>query len=68
MSVTPYAVIAVGFALVFAAMLVVQLLGMAGRQPFRPLGDVVHGVLRDHVGRWVVLVLWLWVGFHFLAR
>jgi hypothetical protein len=66
--VTPYGVIATGFAVVLGATLAAQLLGMAGRRPFRPVGDVVHTVLRRRPGRWVVLVLWLWVGFHFLAR
>jgi hypothetical protein len=49
-------------------MLAAQLLGMAGQWHFRPLGDVVHTALRHRAGRWVVLMLWLWVGFHFLAR
>jgi hypothetical protein len=66
--VTPYGVIATGFTVVLSAMLATQLLGMADRRPFRPLGAVVHNVLRHRAGRWVVLVLWLWVGFHFLAR
>ena len=65
---TPYGVIATGFTVVLGAMLAAHLLGMAGRWSLRPLGDVVHTVLRHRVGRWVVLVLWLWVGFHFLAR
>jgi Family of unknown function (DUF6186) len=65
---TPYGVILTGFATVVGAMLVVQLFGMAGRRPFRPLGDVVHTMLGNRVGRWFVLVLWLWMGFHFLAR
>lgn len=65
---TPYGVIATGFAMVGGAMLAAQLLGMAGRWRFRLLGDVVHTALLHRAGRWVVLVLWLWVGFHFLAR
>lgn len=65
---TPYGVIAIGFAVVVGAMLATQLLGLAGRWSLRPLGDVVHTVLRHRAGRCVVLVLWLWVGFHFLAR
>ncbi|MGH3898744.1 MAG: DUF6186 family protein [Pseudonocardiaceae bacterium] len=65
---TPYCVIATGFAVVVGAMLAAQRLGVVGRWHFRPLGDAVHTVLRDRVGRWVVLVLWVWVGFHFLAR
>jgi hypothetical protein len=66
--VTPYGVIATGFTVVLGAMLAAQLLGVAGRWPLRPLGDVVHTALCHRAGRWVVLVLWLWVGFHFLAR
>lgn len=66
--VSAYAVIAIGFAVVLGAMLVVQLIGMAGRAPFRPLGDVLEPVLAHGFGGWVVLVAWLWVGFHFLAR
>lgn len=65
---TPYGVIATGFAVLGGAILVAQLLGMGGRWCLRPLGDVVHTVLRHRGGRWVVLVLWLWAGFHFLAR
>ncbi|MGH4001785.1 MAG: DUF6186 family protein [Pseudonocardiaceae bacterium] len=65
---TPYGVIATGYAVVVGAMLAVQLLGMTGRRPFRPLGEVVHTMLCNRVGRWFMLVLWLWVGFHFLAR
>ena len=63
-----YAVIAIGFAVVLAAMLAVQLLGMAGRAPFRPLGEVLDPLLGHRLGGWLVLVLWLWAGFHFLAR
>jgi hypothetical protein len=66
--VTPYGVIATGFTVVLGAMLAAQLFGVAGRWPLRPLGDVVHTALCHWAGRWVVLVLWLWVGFHFLAR
>lgn len=65
---SPYAVIVAGFALLFGAMLAVQLLAVTGREPFRPLGDALHLALANRFGRWVVLVLWLWTGFHFLAR
>lgn len=65
---TPYGVIATGFTVVLGAMLAAQMFGVAGRWPLRPLGDVVHTALRYRAGRWVVLVLWLWIGFHFLAR
>jgi hypothetical protein len=66
--VTPYAVLAAGFAALFAAALVVEMLGRARRGPFRPLGTLLHNVLADPVGRWVLLLAWFWTGFHFLAR
>lgn len=65
---TPYGVLATGFVLVVVAMLAVQLLAVAGREPFRPFGEAVHVTLLGSVGRWVVLLCWLWIGFHFLAR
>ncbi len=65
---TAYAVIAGGFTLVFAAMLAVQLLAVAGRGPFRPLGEAMQAALANPLGRWAVLILWLWTGYHFLAR
>lgn len=65
---TPYVVILVGFAVLFGAMLAVDLLGRAGREPFRPLARVLEGALASRVGRWMVWGVWLWSGFHFLAR
>lgn len=65
---SPCGVLATGFASVGAAMLAVELLGRAGLRPFRPLGAIVHAALANRTGRWVVMVVWLWVGFHFLAR
>lgn len=65
---TPYTVIATGFALVVALMLAVQLLAKTGRAPFRPLDEALHAALLSTPGRWVVLAAWVWIGFHFLAR
>lgn len=65
---SPYWVIATGFAVVFATTLVVELLGRAGIAPFRPLGDVLHAAMAGRSGRVLVLAVWLWLGFHFLAR
>lgn len=66
--VSAYGVIAAGFAAVFATMLAVELLGRAGRTPLRPAGDVVASALAGRVARWLVMGVWLWLGFHFLAR
>jgi hypothetical protein len=66
--VSPYAVIACGFAVLFAATVAVDLLGRARRGPLRPLGAVLQSALAHPVGRWVLLLVWFWTGFHFLAR
>jgi len=66
--VSPYAVIATGFGLVVVAMLGVQLAAAAGQRRFHRLGEASHAALTTRFGSWAVLLLWLWTGFHFLAR
>jgi hypothetical protein len=66
--VTAYLVILVGFAGLLGAMLVVELLGRAEWEPFRPVARVLDVALISRTGRWVVWGAWLWIGFHFLAR
>jgi len=66
--VTPYGVILTGFLVLLAAGLAVELLGGAPREPFRPLARVLEAAMTWPGGRWVVVVAWLWIGFHFLAR
>ncbi|MDQ3735592.1 MAG: DUF6186 family protein [Actinomycetota bacterium] len=65
---TPYLVILGGFAGLLVAMLAVDLLGRAGRGPFTPLSHVVQVAMVRRSGRLLVGAIWLWVGFHFLAR
>lgn len=65
---TAYLVILGGFAGLLGAMLVVELLGRAGREPFRPVARALDVALVSRIGRWVVCGIWLWIGFHFLAR
>jgi hypothetical protein len=65
---TPYLVILVGFVSLFAAMFAVERAARAGREPFRPAARVVEAALTSRIGRWLVWGIWLWVGFHFLAR
>ena len=65
---TPHAVVVAGFAALLVAGLLVEGLGRAGREPFRPLAPVVRAALGSVAGRWVVLLAWAWLGFHFLAR
>ncbi|MDQ4103382.1 MAG: DUF6186 family protein [Actinomycetota bacterium] len=65
---TAYFVILVGFAGLLGAMLTVEVLGRAGREPFQPVARVLGAALASRIGRWVVWGAWLWIGFHFLAR
>jgi hypothetical protein len=70
----PYLVLATGFALVGTAMVAVEAMARAGRGPFRTVGEAWHTALRVRVGRWgsagrwLTMLGWLWLGFHFLAR
>jgi hypothetical protein len=70
----PYLVLATGFALVGAAMFAVEALARAGRGPFRTVGEALHTALLVRLGqwgsagRWLTMLGWLWLGFHFLAR
>jgi hypothetical protein len=66
--VTARAVLAAGFAAIFAVMVLVDL---AGRRPGRaaaPLGTALTAAMRTGTGRLLVLGVWLWMGWHFLAR
>jgi hypothetical protein len=65
---TPYLVILGGFALLSGAMLVLELLGRAARAGLRPLAEQLAAAMAARTGRWLVLAVWLWLGFHFLAR
>lgn len=60
--------IAVGFALVFAVAVVVDIRARRPESAVRPFGDVLAVALRTRTGRIVVFVIWLWLGWHFLAR
>jgi hypothetical protein len=63
-----YFVILLGFFGLLSAMLAVEVLGRAGREPFRPVAHVLEVALASRTGWWVVWGSWLWIGFHFLAR
>lgn len=65
---SPYTVIVIGFAAIFAVMLVAEVLSRAGSERFRPAGQALHAALAHPVGRWVTMACWLWLGLHFLAR
>ncbi|WP_214364708.1 DUF6186 family protein [Pseudonocardia sp. H11422] len=66
---TPFAVIAAGFALALGAMLAVQIAARIRPGPrLRPAGEALHAALMHPLARWLTMAGWLWLGFHFLAR
>lgn len=66
---TARAVITTGFAVILALMLAVDLAARReGARRLAPLGEVLIAASRTIAGRAVVLGVWLWLGWHFLAR
>jgi hypothetical protein len=66
--VTPRWWIAVAFALVLAGAAAVEVGARRPGAAVRTLGATVAAALRTRAGRAVVFGLWLWLGWHFLAR
>ncbi|MEU8260780.1 DUF6186 family protein [Micromonospora sp. NPDC048999] len=66
---TARAVITAGFLAILLVMLVVDVAGRRGVGPARaPLGEALTAAIRTTAGRALVLGVWLWLGWHFLAR
>lgn len=72
--VSPYTVLVTGFAVVLAAMVGLEILARVGDGRFRTVGEALHTALLGRLGRWstagrwLVMLAWMWVGFHLLAR
>jgi hypothetical protein len=57
------------WAFLFAAMLVVEGLGLTLRGHEWPtVSDLFRTATRPVIGRWIFFALWLWVGWHFFIR
>jgi hypothetical protein len=69
---TPFTALLAGYLGLLGAVLAVEGLGRASREPVRPLGPALQQALQQAlasgVGRWMVSAGWVWVGFHRLAR
>jgi len=57
-----------GWALLAAAVVVLEARAVVRHDRFASLGDAVDAVLRTWVGRGVVLLGWLWLGWHVFVR
>jgi hypothetical protein len=59
----------VAWAVLFAAIMVVEALGLTLRGHQWPtLSDIFRVAMRPEWSRWLLFALWLWVGWHFFIR
>lgn len=58
---------AIAWALVFAALLVVQGLGLV-RDGWPTLSDMLRAILRTPWARWLLFGFWIWIGWHLFVR
>ncbi|TLF82379.1 DUF6186 family protein [Nocardia cyriacigeorgica] len=57
-----------GFAILLGIALILTLVAHVRRDTLAPLGTVVALALRTRTARLITLPVWLWLGWHFLAR
>ncbi|HEX8860117.1 MAG TPA: DUF6186 family protein [Actinomycetes bacterium] len=61
-------VILAGWVVLGLAMLVAEVVGLFSGGRFPTLGDVLSFLMRSRVGRWFVLICWVWLGWHVFVR
>ncbi|MBF6169297.1 hypothetical protein IU486_31885 [Streptomyces gardneri] len=61
-------IVVVGFALLLGATLGAVVVTHVRRDLIAPLGETVAYLLRARAARIAAVVLWAWLGWHFLAR
>jgi hypothetical protein len=57
-----------GFAAVIAALAVLELLGRREGSRIPTLGEWLGYVMRSRAGRLLILLGWLWLGWHYFSR
>jgi hypothetical protein len=57
-----------GFAAVIAALAVLELLGRRKGSRIPTLGEWLGYVMRSRAGRLLILLGWLWLGWHYFSR
>ncbi|TLG11494.1 hypothetical protein FEK35_12420 [Nocardia cyriacigeorgica] len=62
------AVLITGFAILLGIALTLTLVARLRRDSLAPLGTVIALALRTRSARLLTLPVWIWLGWHFLAR
>ena len=58
----------VGFVAVVASLVVLEVLARRKQSPIPRLGEWLGFVMRPRAGRALILLGWLWLGWHYFAR
>jgi hypothetical protein len=58
----------IGFACIISALVVLEVLGRRPGNRIPTLGEWLGYVMRPKAGRFLVLLGWLWLGWHYFAR
>ncbi|HZD38383.1 MAG TPA: DUF6186 family protein [Actinomycetes bacterium] len=45
-----------------------EVVGLVSGGRFPTLGDVLSFLMRSRIGRWFVLIGWIWLGWHLFVR
>ncbi|MEY9861745.1 hypothetical protein ABH935_007388 [Catenulispora sp. GAS73] len=65
---SPRVITAVGYALIGLAALAVEVVARRPGSRVPTFAQLVHTVMRERWGRVGMLLVWWWLGFHFLSR
>ncbi len=65
---TTRAITIIGFSAVIATLIVLEMLGRRKTNNIPTLGEWLGHVMRRPAGRALVLLGWLWLGWHYFAR
>ncbi len=57
-----------GWVVLGLAAVAAEVIGLLSDERFPTLGDVLSFLMRPRVGRWLVLVGWVWLGWHLFVR
>ena len=65
---SPRVITAIGYAVIGVAALIVEIVARRPGSRVPTLSELLRYVMRERWGRVGMLLLWWWLGFHFLSR
>jgi hypothetical protein len=67
-SISPYFVGVAAWCVLALLAIVIEIMARFGTRDLLTMGQVLRCVMRSTVGRWVIVLGWMWVGWHFFVR